>query len=81
MRLTVCLHCSTPTSDHDGRCQSCGHYAAQSGSDCQCPDCVPECGNARPAYALAEPGAWDWRSRGPTCRVAGVGKRGSFAMR
>jgi hypothetical protein len=73
MPLTVCLHCSTPTDDHDGRCRNCGHYAAQPGSECECPNCVPETADV-PALTLEDSSGWDWRSRGPA-RFTGSEKR------
>jgi hypothetical protein len=81
MPLTICLHCSTPTVDHDGRCPNCGHYAAQHGSDCECPNCVPKREYERPAHAGADSGDRDWRSRVPSRRTAGAGQPGNFATR
>ena len=63
MPITVCVHCSTPTHNHDGRCGNCGHYAAQTGAECECPDCGPKAGDDRPTAPLHEPEEWDWRSR------------------
>jgi hypothetical protein len=55
MPTTICLHCCTPTTDHDHQCRVCGHFPGQLDCECECPACVGE-----PSYSV------EWElERGP----------------